>query len=67
MDGAWPLEPDAETLREMTQLVSEFVVDHVASLAEQPSFDLDGVEAVRASFREGCPSADGRWRRYWSG
>ena len=55
MDGAWPLEPDAETLREMTQLVSEFVVDHVASLAEQPSFDLDGVEAVRASFREGVP------------
>lgn len=52
-----PLEPDLHQLEAMTRAVSDFVVAHVASLGEQPSFDLDGAEAVRASFREDVPEA----------
>jgi aromatic-L-amino-acid decarboxylase len=52
-----PLEPDRRQLEAMTRAVSEFVVAHVASLGEQPSFDMDGVEVVRASFREDVPEA----------
>ena len=52
-----PLEPDPRQLETMTRAVADFVLAHVASLGEQPSFDLDGVEAVRASFREGMPEA----------
>lgn len=44
-----PLEPDPEALRVLTDEVARFVVAHVASLPEQPSSDLEGVEAVRAS------------------
>jgi aromatic-L-amino-acid decarboxylase len=50
-----PLEPSEEQLAELTAAVADFVVRHVATLAEQPSFDLDGVEAVRASLREPAP------------
>ena len=39
----------------MTRLVSKFVLDQLAGIGEQPSFDLDGVEAIRNSFREGPP------------
>jgi len=42
-----PLEPDAAALRAMTDAVSRFVVEHVASLPQQPSFDLDGAEFVK--------------------
>ena len=50
-----PLEPDRRSLEDLTRTVAEFAVEQVASLGEQPSFDLDGVEAVRASFREPAP------------
>src|SRR5258706_4236486 len=50
-----PLEPDAEALASMTDAVSRFVVEHVASLQQQPSFDLDGAEFVRASFKGAAP------------
>ncbi len=50
-----PLEPDREQLEDLTRAVADFVVAQVATLAEQPSFDLDGVEAIRASFREPAP------------
>ena len=39
----------------MTRAVAQFVVDQVATLGEQPSFDLDGADAVRASFCEPVP------------
>ncbi|MGE5126711.1 MAG: pyridoxal phosphate-dependent decarboxylase family protein [Betaproteobacteria bacterium] len=39
----------------MTRAVGDFAVAQVASLADQPSFDLDGAEAVAASFREPAP------------
>lgn len=50
-----PLEPDREALASMTDAVSRFVVEHVASLQQQPSFDLDGAEFVRAGFKGAAP------------
>lgn len=52
---AYPLEPDRGTLRELTEAVSRFVVDHVASLEHQPSNDLDGAELIRRGFRGPAP------------
>ena len=54
-DERRPLEPGREELDALTRAVAAFVVEQVATLAEQPSFDLDGAEAVRASFREPAP------------
>lgn len=54
-----PLEPPPSELEAQTRAVAEFVLEHVLSLDRQPSFDLDGVEALRASFREEVP-AEGR-------
>jgi aromatic-L-amino-acid decarboxylase len=54
-DRRYPLEPEPAELEEMTREVADFVVDQVATLAEQPSFDLDDVDSVRASFREPVP------------
>ena len=51
----FPLEPDPAELEAQTRAVADFVLAHVASLGDQPSFDLDGVEALRASFREPVP------------
>ena len=50
-----PLEPEPDSLREWTEAVSRFVVDHVASLARQPAHDADGVEAVKAALRSATP------------
>ena len=35
--------------------MTDFVLEQVATLAEQPSFDLDGVEVKSAAFREPAP------------
>jgi aromatic-L-amino-acid decarboxylase len=51
----YPLEPEPDELEAMTRKVADFVADQVSTLAEQPSFDLDGADAVRASFREPVP------------
>ncbi len=51
----WPLEPAPDELETITRAVVEFVTAHVRTLAEQPSFDLDGVDAVRETFREPAP------------
>ncbi len=50
-----PLEPDEAQLEALTRAVSDFALAQVASLAEQPSFDLDEADAVAASFREAAP------------
>ena len=55
--SAFPLEPGPAELEAHTRAVADFVLAHIASLDEQPSFDLDGVEALRASFREPVPEA----------
>jgi len=50
-----PLEPQPEELEEQTRAVADFLLAQLRTLDQQPSFDLDGVEALRASFREACP------------
>jgi aromatic-L-amino-acid decarboxylase len=52
-----PLEPTPEELEAQTRTVAGFVLAHLRSLGEQPSFDLDDVESLRASFREPVPEA----------
>jgi len=44
----YPLEPEPEALRALTDEVARFVVEHVASLTDQPASDLEGVDSVRA-------------------
>ena len=53
----FPLEPAPEELEAQTRAVADFVLAHVRSLGAQPSFDLDGVDELRASFREPLPEA----------
>jgi aromatic-L-amino-acid decarboxylase len=50
-----PLDPGRAELEAMTSAVVRLVLDHVASLDAQPAHDLDGVEALRAAFREAVP------------
>jgi aromatic-L-amino-acid decarboxylase len=50
-----PLEPDAALLGAMTEAVSRFVVEHVASLPQQPSFDLERAELVKKGFEGPAP------------
>lgn len=50
-----PLEPEPAELAAQTRSVAGFVLEHVLSLERQPSFDLDGAEELRASFREAVP------------
>lgn len=57
MNAPFPLEPAPEDLEAQTRAVADFVLAHVRSLGEQPSFDLDGVDELRASFREPLPEA----------
>jgi aromatic-L-amino-acid decarboxylase len=52
-----PLEPDGAELEAQTRAVAEFVLEHVGTLERQASFDLDGVEPLRASFSEPVPEA----------
>jgi aromatic-L-amino-acid decarboxylase len=50
-----PLEPSPTQLEAQTRAVVDFVLDHVRTLDRQPSFDLDGAESLRESFREPVP------------
>ncbi|HSD65644.1 MAG TPA: aminotransferase class V-fold PLP-dependent enzyme [Vicinamibacteria bacterium] len=50
-----PLEPEPRELEAQTRAVAEFVLEQVSTLDGQPSFDLDGADELRASFREGVP------------
>ncbi len=50
-----PLEPNAATLDLLTSACVAFVREHLLSLAEQPSADLDGAAALAATFREAVP------------
>jgi aromatic-L-amino-acid decarboxylase len=50
-----PLEPEPAQLEAQTRAVAELVVEQVRTLDRQPSFDLDGVEELRTSFREPVP------------
>ena len=37
-----PLEPGAEELQQLIEMCSRFIIDHLTSLADQPSWDLEG-------------------------
>jgi aromatic-L-amino-acid decarboxylase len=50
-----PLEPEPQELEAQTRAVADFALAHLRTLEAQPSFDLDGAEELRASFREGVP------------
>jgi aromatic-L-amino-acid decarboxylase len=52
-----PLEPEPPELEAQTRAVADFVLAHLRTLDAQPSFDLDGAEELRASFRETVPEA----------
>jgi aromatic-L-amino-acid decarboxylase len=52
---ARPLEPQPHELEAQTRAVAAFVLEHLLSLERQPSFDLEGASALRASFREAVP------------
>jgi aromatic-L-amino-acid decarboxylase len=55
----YPLEPGAETLRNLTETCVRFVLDHLGSLDRQPASDVDGAEELAASFAE-APPENGR-------
>jgi aromatic-L-amino-acid decarboxylase len=54
-DSGPPLEPTPAQLAQLTRAVADFAVEQVATLAEQPSFDLGGVEAVSEGLRGPVP------------
>jgi len=45
-----PLEPSPAELRQWIDRCAEFVVEHLGSLAEQPSWDVEGAGALAESF-----------------
>jgi aromatic-L-amino-acid decarboxylase len=52
-----PLEPESEELRRLLEECSHFVMEHVRTLPEQPSFDVSGAGEVAATFREPVPES----------
>src|SRR5262245_50112196 len=54
-EGRPPLESDGEELHRLLEECSRFVVEHVRTLPEQPSFDLEGAGALAATFRGPVP------------
>src|SRR5260221_7677144 len=57
-DSAPPLEPDADTLRRLTDEVARYALDHVAALDDAPAWSDDGVEElVRRLMQEPVPEA----------
>jgi len=51
----YPLEPSADEMRRLVEATMERVVRHIESLPEQPSFDVDGGDAVARVLRESMP------------
>ena len=54
---SFPLEPSSDAMRAQLEAVSRLVVEHIASLPDQPSADLDGVAAIKRAFVESAPEA----------
>src|SRR2546426_5483138 len=52
---AWPLEPEAADLRRLIDACPGSVLEHLAPLPRQPSFDVEGAGLVAASFDEPVP------------
>ena len=49
------LELDVATMRELTDACARYAIDHVASLPQQPSWDVDGAAALAREFQEPPP------------
>ena len=52
----YALEPSPAAMRELTRLTTERIVEHIASLPEQPSLSLDGARELAASLVEDPPA-----------
>jgi aromatic-L-amino-acid decarboxylase len=50
------LDLPGDAMRRLTELVTQAAIAHVESLETRPSWDLDGVDAVAARFREPPPA-----------
>src|SRR5437773_1345107 len=53
--SGWPLEPVSADLRRLIDACAAYVVEHVDSLPEQPSFDVDGAADLASTFDEPAP------------
>ncbi len=53
--SAPPLEPGAEELQQLIEMCSRFIIDHLVSLADQPSWDLEGSARLVRAFQEPAP------------
>jgi aromatic-L-amino-acid decarboxylase len=53
----FPLEPSSDAMRAQLDAVSRFLVEHIASLPDQPSADLAGAAQIKRSFVENAPEA----------
>ena len=52
-----PLEPDDATLAAWIEACARYVRDQIRTLAEQPSWDVEGADRVAASFVDEAPEA----------
>jgi len=49
------LDLDATQMKEMTEVASQFAVEHLASLGQQPSWDTEGAERVALDLQRPLP------------
>jgi aromatic-L-amino-acid decarboxylase len=55
MTGSLPLEPSPEDMRSMGAAALEVLVEHIATLADQPASRFDGVDELVDALREPAP------------
>ncbi len=55
MTPSYPLEPTGDEMRRVMRTVTERVVDHITSLPTQPSFHVEGAEALARALIEPMP------------
>ncbi len=53
--SGWPLEPVSADLRHLIDACVSYVVEHIDSLPDQPSFDVEQAAALAATFEESVP------------
>lgn len=53
--SARSLEPASDELRRQLEACARFVLDQLATVAEQPSWDLEGADELARTFREPAP------------
>src|SRR6059036_1960056 len=51
----WPLEPVSTELRRLIDACADYVVAHIDSLPDQPSFDVEGAADLASTFDEPAP------------